>query len=208
MCAVSDQKEMTANTYRVIQMSKHRKVDGRLFQMNKSYGQLKQKQKEKISEWMYQAYRKQTAENLSDEEALQLIFDRIDEAKIWIPDYEIVNRYKVKKSQFRKRLAGENVPQHIYTMESILDKATQKMDALEKKIAEYEEFQSEIKKLEAYYTSQQWKDDYAMDEAGSFPEKLKRGVLSQDGIWNMLERNSALKRKIGISELQEHDEFK
>ena len=37
-------------------MSKHKMVDGRLLQINKSYGQLKQKQKEKISEWMYQAY--------------------------------------------------------------------------------------------------------------------------------------------------------
>ena len=165
-------------------MSKHKMVDGRLLQMNKSYGQLKQKQKEKISEWMYQAYRKQTEDNLSDEEALQFVFDRIEEAKIWIPDYEIVNRYRAKKSQFRKRLAGENVPQHIYAMESILDKATQKMD----------------------YTSQQWKDDYAMDEAGTFPEKLKRGVLSQDGIWNLLERNRKLIRRLGISEVQGHDD--
>ena len=36
------------------------------------------------------------------------------------------------------------------------------------------------------YTSQQWKDDLAADEAGDFPEKLKRGVLSEDGIWNVL----------------------
>ncbi|MBQ4149573.1 MAG: DUF4298 domain-containing protein [Clostridium sp.] len=91
-------------------------------------------------------------------------------------------------------------------MESILDKATQKMDALEKKIEEYEAFQSEIQKLEAYYTSQQWKDDYAMDEAGTFPEKLKRGVLSQDGIWNLLERNRELTRRLGISEGRGHDD--
>lgn len=44
-----------------------------------------------------------------------------------------------------------------------------------------------------------------MDEAGKFPEKLKRGVLSQDGIWNILERNRELSRRIGISEMQEHD---
>ena len=83
-------------------------------------------------------------------------------------------------------------------MENILDKATQKIDDLEKKIAEYENFQSEIKKLEAYYTSQQWKDDYAMDEDGKISEKLKRGVLSQDAVWNMLERNRELARRIGI----------
>ena len=176
-------------------------VDGRLLQMNKGYGQLKQKQKEKISEWMYQAYRKQTSENLSDEEALQLIFDRIEEAKIWIPDYEILNRYRAKKNQFRKRLAGESVPQHIFVMESILEKATQKMDALEKKIAEYEAFQAEIRKLEEYYTSPQWKADFVADEAGQYPDKLKRGVLSEDGIWNMLERNRELLHRLGISEV-------
>ena len=128
-------------------------VDGRLLQMNKRYGQLKQKQKEKISGWMYVAYRKQAAENLSDEEAMQLVFSRIEDAKIWIPAHEIVNRYRAKKSQFKKRLAGENVPQHIYAMENILDKTTQKIDDLEKKIAEYEDVQSEIRRLEAYYTS-------------------------------------------------------
>jgi len=176
-------------------------VDGRLLQMNKSYGQLKQKQKEKISEWMYQAYRKQTSEKLSDEEALQLVFDRIEEAKIWIPDYEILNRYRAKKNQFRKRLAGENVPQHIFVMESILEKATQKMDALEKTIEEYEAFQAEIRKLEEYYTSPQWKADFVADEAGQYPDKLKRGVLSEDGIWNMLERNRELLRRLGISEV-------
>ena len=182
-------------------MSKHKMVDGRLLQINKSYGQLKQKQKEKISEWMYQAYRKQTSEKLSDEEALQLVFDRIEEAKIWIPDHEILNRYQEKKNQFRKRLAGENVPQHIFVMESILEKATQKMDALEKTIEEYEAFQAEIRKLEEYYTSPQWKADFVADEAGQYPDKLKRGVLSEDGIWNMLERNRELLRRLGISEV-------
>ena len=39
-----------------------------------------------------------------------------------------------------------------------------------------------------------------MDEAGKFPEKLKRGVLSEDGIWNMLERNKELLEQIGIQQ--------
>ena len=82
-----------------------------------------------------------------------------------------------------------------------MEKATQKMDALEKKIEEYEAFQAEIRKLEAYYTSPQWKADFAADEAGQYPDKLKRGVLSEDGIWNMLERNRELLRRLGISEV-------
>ncbi len=34
-----------------------------------------------------------------------------------------------------------DVPERIYAMESILDKAIQKMDDLERKISEYEDFQ-------------------------------------------------------------------
>ncbi len=34
-------------------MSKHLMVEGQILQMNKTYSQLKNKQKEKISNWMY-----------------------------------------------------------------------------------------------------------------------------------------------------------
>lgn len=87
-------------------------------------------------------------------------------------------------------------PKHIFEMEGIFDKAVRKMDALEESIADYEEFQSDIRKLEEYYTSQQWKDDFARDERGEFPSNLKRGVLSEDGIYNLLERNKELLDRI------------
>ncbi len=87
--------------------------------------------------------------------------------------------------------------QHLFKMESILNKANQKMNALEKMIHEYEEFQPEIAELEEYYTSQQWKDDFSMDEKGKLPENLKRGILSEDGIYNMLERNKELMERLG-----------
>ena len=90
----------------------------------------------------------------------------------------------------------KNVPHHIYEMEGILDKAVQVMDNLEKSIAYYKAFQDEIGRLEAYYTSDQWKEDSAADEAGLYPENLKRGVLSEDGIYNMLERNKELLERI------------
>ena len=40
--------------------------------------------------------------------------------------------------------------------------------------------------LAEYYTSDEWKQDFADDEAGLLPKDLKRGVLSEDGIWNLL----------------------
>ena len=44
-----------------------------------------------------------------------------------------------------------------------------------------------IGELEAYYTSGEWKRDFVDDEAGLLPKKLPRGVLSEDGIYNLLE---------------------
>ena len=37
-----------------------------------------------------------------------------------------------------------------------------------------------------YYESGQWLKDYEADERGDMPRDLKRGVLSQDGLWNLL----------------------
>ncbi|MBP3199587.1 MAG: DUF4298 domain-containing protein [Butyrivibrio sp.] len=36
------------------------------------------------------------------------------------------------------------------------------------------------------------KADFALDEEGKFPKWLKKGVLSEDGIYNMLERNKEI----------------
>ena len=40
--------------------------------------------------------------------------------------------------------------------------------------------------LVEYYESGQWLRDYEADERGELPRDLKRGVLSQDGLWNLL----------------------
>jgi len=52
-----------------------------------------------------------------------------------------------------------------------------------------------IQELETYYRSDEWKQDFADDEAGRLPKQLKRGVLSEDGIYNLLERFAAEERE-------------
>ncbi|MBP3798715.1 MAG: DUF4298 domain-containing protein [Ruminococcus sp.] len=44
-----------------------------------------------------------------------------------------------------------------------------------------------LDELSAYYTSDAWKNDFAADEAGLLPKDLKRGVLSEDGIYDLLD---------------------
>lgn len=46
---------------------------------------------------------------------------------------------------------------------------------------------AEIKTLEEYYTGADWKHDLALDETGLLPANLKRGVLSEDGLYDLLE---------------------
>lgn len=44
-----------------------------------------------------------------------------------------------------------------------------------------------LEKLTGYYEGGQWLADYRLDEEGLLPPELKRGVLSQDGLYNLLE---------------------
>ena len=44
-----------------------------------------------------------------------------------------------------------------------------------------------ISELEAYYESVKWRKDFESDEAGLLPKNLKRGVLSEDGINDLLD---------------------
>ena len=45
-----------------------------------------------------------------------------------------------------------------------------------------------VSELAAYYESAEWKEDFADDEAGRLPKGIKCGVLSEDGIYDLLER--------------------
>ena len=78
-------------------MSKHKMVDGKLLQMNKRYKDLKNRQKDKIAGWMYEAYKKQMSEGLSNDEAFALVMDKINEAQIWVPEYEVEQKYNSMK---------------------------------------------------------------------------------------------------------------
>ena len=78
-------------------------------------------------------------------------------------------------------------------MEGLLDKSVEVIARLEQAIEDFDAIQPDIAELEAYYTSPQWRKDFEADEAGKLPKDLKRGVLSEDGIWNVLEDYKRLK---------------
>lgn len=57
------------------------------------------------------------------------------------------------------------------------------MEALFDRALETKELPRE---LTDYYFGGQWLLDYQADERGELPPELKRGVLSEDGVWNLL----------------------
>lgn len=82
--------------------------------------------------------------------------------------------------------------ERISQMEDRFDEVTRVMAALDEAVSEYEDFKSEIKALQDYLESGQWKEDFEADEAGKIPACVKRGVLSEDGLYDLLEESDRI----------------
>ena len=80
----------------------------------------------------------------------------------------------------------EEVIRRIQQMEQHLDRASEAVMQLSAALENYQEAQEAIKALSDYYGSEKWKSDFEADEAGLLPRELRRGVLSEDAIWNVL----------------------
>ena len=79
-------------------------------------------------------------------------------------------------------------PENLYQMETIFQRASKNLNTLEASISELQQMQDDIQKLSDYYGSKQWRADFEADEKGLFPKDMTRGVLSEDGIYNLLDR--------------------
>ena len=86
--------------------------------------------------------------------------------------------------------------ERIRQMEQRLDRASAAVMELSAALDKYAEAQEALTVLNEYYGSDEWKQDYADDEAGRLPQNLKRGVLSEDGIWNLLSDNRGLTERM------------
>lgn len=80
----------------------------------------------------------------------------------------------------------------IQWMEKHLERAQQALVLLSEAIEAYAEAEKAFRELTTYYGSEAWKQDFADEEQGLLPKDLKRGVLSEDGIWNVLEARREL----------------
>ena len=88
------------------------------------------------------------------------------------------------------RKAGYKQPEavaRVCAMEELFDRALSLSKKEKKTAREEKELEAAAARLKEYYESPLWREDFEADEAGKFPKDLKRGVLSEDGIYNLLD---------------------
>lgn len=82
--------------------------------------------------------------------------------------------------------------QRIRKMEQLLNRSAAAVTALASALENYDAIQTELQELADYYASPLWLQDLDADRAGALPADLKRGVLSEDAIYDLLEKNRRL----------------
>ena len=82
--------------------------------------------------------------------------------------------------------------ERIKTMEEHLNKAEAAVKALSDALDLYTEAMESIETIDDYLVSDEWQQDFDDSEAGRLPKDLKCGVLSEDGIWNVVDPSREL----------------
>ncbi|MBP1555499.1 MAG: DUF4298 domain-containing protein [Oscillospiraceae bacterium] len=74
----------------------------------------------------------------------------------------------------------------VSSMEKIMDEMQTGVSELRTALDRFSDGQKRYGRLIDYYGSTQWLKDYEADEAGKLPADLKRGVLSEDGMYDLI----------------------
>ena len=89
-----------------------------------------------------------------------------------------------------------NQIERIEYMEKILDDSNEVADKLFSALEEYEALREKYRELINYYSGDEWMKDFDADEAGNLPEDLKRGILSEDAVYDLLAKNRMINIKM------------
>ena len=79
-----------------------------------------------------------------------------------------------------------NTMERVRQMEQYMDEVSEIWRNEPNKIKEDSVLCKKIRILTDYMDSGQWLSDYEADERGELPQDLKRGVLSEDGLYNLI----------------------
>jgi hypothetical protein len=96
----------------------------------------------------------------------------------------------------KKKSIDTSIISRIEEMEVAFDKIVGIVRRLREDLDSFNGAGEEISKLENYLSSGDWLKDFEADEAGLIPEEIKRGVLSEDGLYDLLHEIDSLRSTI------------
>jgi hypothetical protein len=90
-------------------------------------------------------------------------------------------------------------------MEELLNAAAEAVRRTDVALSELLLAKEGLRELETYYSDGEWMEDFRRDEAGLFPEDLRRGVLSEDALYDLLsDRDEVVhKMRLFLNEIEE-----
>lgn len=107
-----------------------------------------------------------------------------EETVKWLIDMSFsATAEKARRKTVKKR---ETRVQRIARMEEYFDTLCKAVEKDAESVKRDTALRSVFEELTAYYENGQWLADYEADEQGMLPSGLRRGVLSQDGLYNLL----------------------
>ncbi len=92
------------------------------------------------------------------------------------------------KSPDERREAGDIAAavERVRRMEALFDRLSGALQHEPALLGSEEALRTAVRTLSAYQSGGDWQRDYELDEQGLLPADLKRGVLSQDGLYDLL----------------------
>ena len=86
--------------------------------------------------------------------------------------------------------------ERIQHMETALDDVSSGLAQMSAAVDRYHEILPKIRELSAYYGSPDWNQDFDDDREGNLPADLKRGVLSEDAVYDALNDHRDMLRQL------------
>ena len=96
------------------------------------------------------------------------------------------NKQKLVSKEKMYNNAIEEVIGRVKQMEFLMEEVLEILEKCPEYIQKDEIIARKIAVLEFYQESGQWLSDYECDERGELPPDLKRGILSEDRLYNLL----------------------
>ena len=86
--------------------------------------------------------------------------------------------------------------ERITAMEQRLDHIAEALAGIDNALQGYAGLAEDLKALTEYYESGMWLSDFEADERGELPKDLKRGVLSEDAVYDLLSDIARIKAQM------------